>query len=133
MYALIEIAGKQYKVEDGVSIKVPKLEGKIGAKYPIDKVLYIEENGKKIVGMPFVDGKKLEGEIVSHERGRKIVVFKFKRRKGYQTKNTHREEYTILKFKDVKTATKKVATKKVATKKAATKKTATKKTAETNK
>ncbi len=64
MYALIEIAGKQYKVEDGVSIKVPKLEGKIGAKYPIDKVLYIEENGKKIVGMPCVDSMRNIGYAI---------------------------------------------------------------------
>ena len=71
--------------------------------------------------------KKIIGEIVSHGRSRKIVVFKFKRRKGYQTKNTHRSEYTILKFGKLGTA--KIPVKKVVTKKSTVKKTVTKKTA----
>ena len=112
MYALIEIAGKQYKVEDGVSIKVPRLNGKVGSKYSVDKVLYLEDGEKKIIGSPFVKGKKLQGEIVSHERGRKVVVFKFKRRKGYQTKNTHRREYTVLKFGKLNAVKKKTVAKK---------------------
>ena len=97
MYALIEFAGKQFKVEEGSSIQVPRVKGEIGTKVTIDKILYLEEGDKKTIGSPFVIEKKLEGEIVSHGRGRKIVVFKFKRRKGYQKKNTHRQEYTILK------------------------------------
>ena len=97
MYALIEFAGKQYKVEDGSSIKVPHVEGKVGSKVVIDKILYLDDGKKKTVGTPLVSGTRLESKIVSHERGKKVVVFKFKRRKGYQKKNNHRQSYTILK------------------------------------
>ena len=125
MYALIEFAGKQFEVEEGSSIQVPRVKGEIGTKVTIDKILYLEEGDKKTIGSPFVIEKKLEGEIVSHGRGRKIVVFKFKRRKGYQTKNTHCDEYTILKFNKLGTVKKSVVAKKIttsATKKAEDKK-----------
>ena len=130
MYALIEFAGKQYKVEEGSSIKVPHVQGKIGTKVPIEKILYLEDGDNKIIGSPFIEGKKIDGEIISHGRGRKVVVFKFKRRKGYQTKNTHRNEYTILKFDKLETVKKSVDVKKSASpspKKAAEKKETTKK------
>ena len=116
MYALIEFLGKQYRVEEGSSIKVPCVEGKIGSKVVIDKILYLDDGKKITVGTPLVSGTKLNGEIVSHVRGNKVIVFKFKRRKGYQKKNTHRQNYTILKIgklgavtvnkKDVSTTTK---------------------------
>jgi len=115
MYALIKFAGKQYKVEENSFIRVPRVQGKVGTKVAIEKILYLEDGDNKTVGSPFVAGKKLDGEIVSHGRGRKVVVFKFKRRKGYQTKNTHRDEYTILKFGKLKTATKQAAVKKADT------------------
>jgi len=125
MYALIEFAGKQYRVEEGSSIKVPRVQGKVGTKVTIDTILYLAEGDKKILGSPFVAEKKLNCEIVSHGRGRKVVVFKFKRRKGYQTKNTHRDKFTILKFGKLGTAIKQVKVKKSvdsASKKAAEKK-----------
>ena len=145
MYALIEFAGKQYKVEDGSSIKVPHVEGKVGSKVVIDKILYLDDGQKITVGTPLVSGKKLDGEIVSHVRGNKVIVFKFKRRKGYQKKNTHRQNYTILKIgklgavnkKDVSTTTKTSKSKNIidkrkhggkATPKTAAKKTTVKKT-----
>ena len=139
MYAVIEFAGKQYKVEEGSNIRVPRLNGEVGTKIPIDRILYLEDGSKKTIGTPFVSGKKINGEIISHGRGRKIVVFKFKRRKGSQKKNTHRDEYTILKFgkltsqkkqeatkKKVVTDKKKIVTKKENGKKVTTKKTITK-------
>ncbi len=125
MYALIEFNGKQFKVEEDSFIKVPRVNGKIGTKVTFDKLLYLEEGDKKTIGSPFVIGKKLDCEIVSHGRERKIVVFKFKRRKGYQTKNTHRDEYTILKFNKLGTVKKSADTKKTTT--PATKKTVDKK------
>jgi len=158
MYALIEFAGKQFKVEEGSSIKVPYVDGKVGSKVTFDKIIYMDDGKNKTVGTPIVAGVKIDGEIVSHGRERKVVVFKFKRRKGYQKKNTHRQEYSILKVGKVgkakkvakkesaepveskpatqneaspkKTATKKPAVKKAAPKKkAATKKPTAKKTA----
>ena len=110
MYALIEFAGKQFRVEEGDSIKVPYVDGKVGSKVTIDKILYMDDGKNKTVGTPTVNGAKIDGEILSHGRERKVVVFKFKRRKGYQKKNTHRQEYSILKVGKVGKA-KKVAKK----------------------
>ena len=110
MYALIEFAGKQFKVEEGSSIKVPYVDGKVGSKVAFDKIIYMDDGKNKTVGTPIVAGVKIDGEIVSHGRERKVVVFKFKRRKGYQKKNTHRQEYSILKVGKVGKA-KKVAKK----------------------
>ena len=151
MYALIEFAGKQFKVEEGSSIKVPYVDGKVGSKVTFDKIIYMDDGKNKTVGTPIVAGVKIDGEIVSHGRERKVVVFKFKRRKGYQKKNTHRQEYSILKVGKVGKA-KKVAKKesaepveskpatqneaspkKTATKKPAVKKAAPKKKAATKK
>ena len=97
MYALIEFAGKQFKVEEGSSIKVPYVDGKVGSKVTFEKIIYMDDGKNKTVGTPIVAGAKIDGKIVSHGRERKVVVFKFKRRKGYQKKNTHRQEYSILK------------------------------------
>ena len=142
MYALIEFAGKQFRVEEGGSIKVPYIDGKVGSKVIIDKILYMDDGKNKTVGTPTVPGAKIDGEILSHGRERKVVVFKFKRRKGYQKKNTHRQEYSILKVGKVgkakKTATKEsampaesklAAKKEAAHKKDAGEKTTAKKTA----
>ena len=98
MNALIQFAGKQYKIEQNESIKVPRINEKVGTKVTIDTILYFDDGKKKTVGTPYVEGKNVDGEIISHGRSRKIVVFNFKRRKGFQKKNSHREEFTILKF-----------------------------------
>ena len=98
MYALIEFAGKQFKVEEGSSIRVPHVEGKVGSKVTIENILYMDDGKNKTVGTPTLTGAKIDSEIISHGRDRKVVVFKFKRRKGYQKKNTHRQEYSILKI-----------------------------------
>ena len=96
MHAVIEYAGKQFKVTEGSSIRVPRVQGKVGSKVSIDKILYFDDGKNKTVGTPLVNGAKIDGEITSHGQGRKVVVFKFKRRKAYQTKNTHRQDFTIL-------------------------------------
>ena len=140
MYALIEFAVKQFKVEEGDSIKVPYIDDKVGSKVTIDKILYMDDGKNKTVGDPVVKGIKIDGKIESHGRERKVVVFKFKRRKGYQKKNTHRQEYSMLKVGKMgkvkkvpikKTETKatetKTAPKKAAPKKAVAKKTTVKK------
>ncbi len=146
MYAVIEYAGKQFKIEEGSSLKVPHINGKEGSKVTFDKVLFLDDGKKVTVGSPTVSGAKIDGEIVSHGKDKKVVVFKFKRRKGYQRKNSHRQDYSIVKVKklgtakkaapakakkedaDKKPAPKKSAVKaKPAAKKAAPKKTAAKK------
>ena len=140
MYALIEFSGKQFKIEEGSSIKVPYVEGKVGAKVRIDKILYLDDGKNKTVGTPLVSGVKIEGKITAHGRQRKVVVFKFKRRKGYQKKNTHRQEYSMLKVgklgkvkkspsekSKIKATETKTPPKKATPKKAAVKKTTVKK------
>ena len=112
MYALIEFAGKQFKVEEGSSIRVPHVEGKVGSKVTIENILYMDDGKNKTVGTPTVTGAKIDSEIISHGRDRKVVVFKFKRRKGYQKKNTHRQEYSILKVGKLGKVKKTVASKK---------------------
>ena len=133
MYALIEFAGKQFRVEEGSSIRVPHVEGKVGSKVTIENILYMDDGKNKTVGTPTVTGAKIDGEVISHGRDRKVVVFKFKRRKGYQKKNTHRQEYSILKVGKLGKVKKTAAAKKSsesADKEAAPKKsTAAKKTA----
>ena len=130
MYALIEFAGKQFKVEEGSSIKVPYVDGKVGSKVTFEKIIYMDDGKNKTVGTPIVAGVKIDGEIVSHGREQKVVVFKFKRRKGYQKKNTHRQEYSILKVGKVGKAKKEaVAKKKTAPQKTIAKKAVTKKAA----
>ena len=113
MYALIEFAGKQFRVEEGSSIRVPHIDGKVGSKVSIKNILYIDDGKKKTVGTPMVAGATIDSEILSQGRDRKVVVFKFKRRKGYQKKNTHRQEYSILKVGKLGKVKKTVASKKI--------------------
>ena len=116
MYALIEFAGKQFRVEEGSSIRVPHVEGKVGSKVTIENILYMDDGKNKTVGTPTLTGAKIDSEIISHGRDRKVVVFKFKRRKGNQKKNTHRQEYSILKVGRLGRVKKTAATKKTSEK-----------------
>ncbi len=133
MYALVEFAGKQFKVEEGAQIKVPLVTEKVGGKVNLDKVLYFDDGKNKVVGTPFIDGMSIDAKVEEHGRDRKIVVFKFKRRKGYQRKNGHRQQYSVLSVgklgakKKAKAAPKKATTKKAEAKTTTTKKTTTKK------
>ena len=91
MYAIVDIAGQQFKVEKGQEVFVHRLEGDEGAKMDFEKVLLVENKGKIQVGTPVVEGAKVSGKIVSHLKGDKVIVFKKKRRKGYQKSNGHRQ------------------------------------------
>jgi len=75
MYALIEFAGKQFRVEEGDSIKVPYVDGKVGSKVTIDKILYMDDGKNKTVGTPTVHGAKIDGEILSHGRGKERWLY----------------------------------------------------------
>lgn len=94
MYAIVEIAGKQYKVAEGQKVFVDKLEGGEGDKVSFDKVLLTDNNGTVSVGTPAVKGVTVSGKILAQVKGDKVIVFKKKRRKGYQKKNGHRQQYT---------------------------------------
>jgi len=94
MYAIVDIAGKQVKVEEKSYIYSNRLEGKEGSKVEFDHVLLVDNKGKIDVGTPSVKGAKVSGKIVEHLKDDKVIVFKKKRRKGYQKKNGHRQELT---------------------------------------
>ena len=96
MYAIVEIAGQQFKVAKDQQIFVHRLEGKEGSKVTFDKVLLLDDNGKVSVGVPTISGATVSAKIVSHVKDDKVIVFKKKRRKGYQKQNGHRQSLTEL-------------------------------------
>ena len=124
MYAIIESCGKQYKVAEGDVVFFEKLDAEEGKKVTFDKVILVSEDGKVQVGAPYVKGAKVEGKVVSHGKGKKIIVFKMKAKKNYRRKQGHRQPYTKVEITTIKTATKKAET----AKKAETKTTAAKTT-----
>lgn len=132
MYAIVNIAGKQYKVTKGDRLKVARLSSKVGDKIDFTDVLLTDDGKNVKIGSPAVKGAKVTAEVLEHGRHRKILVYKKKRRKGYQRKNGHRQDYSAVKVNEIQltssTTEKKATTKKTTTKKTATKKPATKKT-----
>jgi len=142
MYAIVEIAGQQFKVEKDQKYFVHQLEGKPGSKVTFENVLLLDDKGKVSVGAPAVNGVQVTAKIEQHLLGDKVIVFKKKRRKGYKVKNGHRQRLTKITDQEIgkkstpksetKAAPKKAAPKfeaKVETKKAAPKKAAPKKAA----
>ena len=97
MYAVIKTGGKQYRVSEGQKLRVEKLNGNAGDKVTFDEVLLVGGDSPKI-GQPLVKGAAVQAEITGQDRGKKIVVFKFRRRKNYRRKNGHRQPYTELKI-----------------------------------
>jgi large subunit ribosomal protein L21 len=94
MYAIVEIAGQQFKVELGKKIFVHRQEDEEGADVKFDQVLLIEDEGKITIGEPTIKDAVVEGVVVDHVRGDKVIVFKKKRKKGYRVKNGHRQNFT---------------------------------------
>ena len=101
MYAIVEIAGQQFKVEKDQQIFVHRLEEKEGAKVEFDNVLMIDNNGKVNVGAPAISGAKVTAKVLDHVKGDKVVVFKKKRRKGYRVKNGHRQAFTQIEIQSI--------------------------------
>lgn len=96
MYAIVEIAGQQFKVEQNAEIFVHRLEGEPGTKMQFDNVLLVDDNGKVTVGQPLVSGASISGQILSHVRGDKVVIFKKKRRKGFEKESGHRQDFSKI-------------------------------------
>jgi len=96
MYAIVEIAGQQFKVQKDQKVYVHRLEEKEGSKIEFDNVLLIEDKGTVTVGAPAVEGAKITAKVENHVKGDKVIVFKKKRRKGYKKKNGHRQSFTEL-------------------------------------
>ena len=96
MYAIVEIAGQQFKVEKDQRYFVHQLEGKAASNVTFDQVLLLDDNCKVSVGAPAVNGVQVTAKIVQHLKGEKVIVFKKKRRKGYKVKNGHRQALTEI-------------------------------------
>jgi large subunit ribosomal protein L21 len=114
MYAIVEIAGQQFKVEQGKKIFVHRLEVEEGKQVEFDQVLLIEDEGTITIGEPTVKDAVVEGMVVDHVRGDKVIVFKKKRKKGYRVKNGHRQNFTQVEIISIngKSLPKKATTKK---------------------
>lgn len=95
MYAVIKTGGKQYRVSEGQKLRVERLDGNPGDKLTFDQVLLVSGESLK-VGQPLVPGASVSAEIVGHDRAKKIVVFKLRRRKNYRRKQGHRQPFTEL-------------------------------------
>ena len=101
MYAIVDIAGQQFKVEAGQKIYVHRLQNEVGTQVSFDKVLLTDNNGDVKVGGPFVSGASVTAKVLDHLKGNKVIVFKKKRRKGYKKKNGHRQYLTQLQIESI--------------------------------
>jgi large subunit ribosomal protein L21 len=101
MYAIVEIAGQQFKVQKNQRVYVHRLEAKEGSNLEFDKVLLTDTDGKIVVGTPNVDGVRVAAQVLSHLQGDKVIVFKKKRRKGYQKMNGHRQQLSEILVQDI--------------------------------
>lgn len=101
MYAVIQTGGKQYRVRAGETVLVEKLDGAVGDSVEFSEVLLLSGDASVAVGKPLLDGARVTGEIVEQTRGKKLVVYKFKRRKDYRRRNGHRQHYTAVKISEV--------------------------------
>jgi large subunit ribosomal protein L21 len=102
MYAIVDVSGKQYVVEEGKTIQVDRLAHEEGSSFDIGQVLFVSDNGSVKVGTPHVAGSSVEAKVLSHGKGDKILVFKKKRRKGYRKMNGHRQQLSLVSIEKIK-------------------------------
>lgn len=101
MYAIVESGGKQYRVEPGAVLALERLPGDVGSRIELDHVLLVADGERVQVGKPLVAGARVVSTIVAHDRGAKIDVFKFKKRKKYRRKTGHRQELTRVRIAEI--------------------------------
>ena len=102
MYAIVEIAGQQFKVQKDQKIFVHRLAAEAGQKVEFDKVLLVDNGGKITIGAPAIEGAKVTAEVNEHVKGDKVIIFRKKRRKGYAKKNGHRQSFTAITISNIK-------------------------------
>ena len=123
MNVLIEILGKQFKAGKGDRLRVPYIDKKVGEKLTFDKILYSDDGKNKNLGKPYLKDLQMEAKLLEHGKEDKVIVFKFKRRKGYQKRNGHQQKFSLIEVSNFK---KKATSKKTAPKKEVDKKTSSK-------
>ncbi len=115
MYAIVEIAGQQFKVSKDLKVYVHRLTNEEGSKVSFDKVYLLDDNGTITIGAPAIEGASVEAKVLQHLKGDKVIVFKKKRRKGYKKRNGHRQYLTQIVIEGITmSAPKKAAPKKEA-------------------
>ena len=102
MYAIVNTGGKQYKVSQGDVLRVEKMPGEIGSPVSFDKVLMVSDGENVNIGQPVLDNVEVKGHIMEQGKAKKIIVFKYKRRKRYRRKQGHRQPYTAIKIDSIK-------------------------------
>ena len=101
MYAIVEIAGQQFKVEKDKKLFVHQLDAETGDSVDFEKVLLVDNDGKVAVGTPTVKGAKVTAKVLEHVKGDKVIVFKKKRRKGFKKMNGHRQQFTQIQVETI--------------------------------
>jgi large subunit ribosomal protein L21 len=101
MYAIVEIAGQQFKVQENQYIYTHRLPAELDADVTFDKVMLVDNNGAVTIGAPTIDGASVSGKVLAHVKGDKVIVFKKKRRKGYRRKNGHRQLLTKVQISKI--------------------------------
>lgn len=96
MYAIIKTGGLQFRVEPGMKLLVPRIQGEEGSALTIEEVLLVAKDEKVVVGHPYIDGIKVSAKILQQAKGPKVTIYKRKRRKGYERKTGHRQEQTWI-------------------------------------
>ena len=119
MYAIIESCGRQYKVSEGDVVFFEKLETEEGKKVTFKDVVLLSDGKKVEVGAPYLKGTSVEGKVISHGKGKKVLVYKYKAKKNYRRTQGHRQPYTKVEITKIKTAAEKKEVKETATKKEA--------------
>ena len=101
MYAVFQLSGFQYTVEEGEVIKVPLQEAKIGDKFDINEILLVKNSDEATVGTPFVENAKIEAEVLNQGKDDKVLIYKYKRRTKYRRTQGHRQDYTEIKINKI--------------------------------
>lgn len=101
MYAIVRTGGKQYQVAPGDIIEIEKLSAEVGESISFDEVLLVRDDNKIQVGTPLVGGSSVKGKVMAHDKAKKVLIFKFRRRKDFRKKNGHRQEFTRVKIEEI--------------------------------
>lgn len=101
MYAILETGGKQYKVQEGYTIKVEKLNGAVGDEVVFDQIKLLSDEGKATVGKPVVDGATVKGTVLEQGKDKRVYSYKYKAKKNYAKKKGHRQPYTLVKIDSI--------------------------------
>ena len=102
MYAVIQTGGKQYRVAPGDILKIEKLDGNVGDSIAFDKVMLVSDGESVKIGKPYLENTSVVGRLTRHGKGRKVLILKYKRRKGYRRKKGHRQQFSMVKIEDFK-------------------------------